>query len=145
MLMLMLFTFGHAQEVEATDLLLEGVDDLARVFFFCDSEDDWVPDLFAVFVPQHSPVQYRRLACLGMRVVLTHSVHLDVSALSCDELFVDEILFLLEQVINLGWEIIKINLDNDDTHVPGPELGDVGKQLKVLWKLRMFDKISAII
>lgn len=71
-----------AQQIKAAHRLLERQAHFARDQLLGVAQDDRITDLFALTVAFHFAVERRALAGLGVRIVRTDGVHLDVGACS---------------------------------------------------------------
>lgn len=64
------------QEVEATDFLLELLDDAVADEFLVGREDHWEANFLAVLVSLHHSIEGGRTTCLGVHIVWPDGVDL---------------------------------------------------------------------
>ena len=80
----------RSQQIEPANRLTEREAHPPRDLLFIRGEEHGESLLLTVLVPLHPPVHNRRLSRLGVRVVGTHGVHLDVGAARAHEILVYE-------------------------------------------------------
>jgi hypothetical protein len=76
-------------QIKATDTLFEAKNDAMSDFFFTQGENHWKSHFVSFRIALHLDVDGRALASFGVTVFRTQSVHVYVSPLRFDKLFVD--------------------------------------------------------
>lgn len=128
------------QKVESTDFLLKFLNNFITDELLIWSKDDWISDLFSFFVPLNHTVESWRPSSLGIHIVWTNCVDLDIEGISWKELFVYIVSIFpdLVQILILAWLIL--DLSKELLSPPAHRLGIVHTDFVVFRVERLLDK-----